>query len=74
MSQPALDADAIVRDVTDAFPQTVAVFLRRRMHCPGCTMAAFMTLGEAAASYGVDPEELIADLRGAVAAATGGRL
>ena len=74
MTAPAIDADSIVRLVMDGFPETVAVFVRRRMHCPGCAMAAFMTLGEAAASYAVEPAELVAELRRAAASrAAGGR-
>jgi hybrid cluster-associated redox disulfide protein len=74
MSVPVIDADAIVRAVMDAHPETVGVFVRRRMHCPGCAMSAFITVAEAAASYAVEAEELVRDLRAAVAAgAAGGR-
>jgi hybrid cluster-associated redox disulfide protein len=48
-----------------AFPATTAVFLRRRMHCPGCHMAAFMTVREAAGTYDIVAEDLLADLRAA---------
>ena len=63
---PAITTDTTVGETMRAFPATTAVFLRRRMHCPGCHMAAFMTLREAAASYGVATEELLADLRAAI--------
>jgi hybrid cluster-associated redox disulfide protein len=65
MSALAIDAEANIRFVMDRFPETVCVFLRRRMHCPGCAMAPFMSLAEAAASYGLDPRELVAELRAA---------
>jgi hybrid cluster-associated redox disulfide protein len=42
------------------------VFVRRRMACPGCAMAPFMTLAEAAASYGIDPQQLVSELETAV--------
>jgi hybrid cluster-associated redox disulfide protein len=42
------------------------VFVRRRMACPGCAMAPFMTLAEAAASYGLDPQQLVSELEAAM--------
>jgi len=59
---PVFSAEATVGETLRAYPGTTAVFLRRRMHCPGCHMAAFMTIGEAAASYGLPVEDLLADL------------
>ncbi len=66
MKRPAIDRDSIVREVMDTHPETMAVFLRRRMHCPGCVMAPFMTLAEAAANYQLDAGDLVRDLRAAV--------
>lgn len=67
MTEPPIAPDSFVRPVLDAHPAAVAVMLRRRMHCPGCAMAPFMTLAEAAANYGLDPQTLVAELRAAVA-------
>ena len=61
----AITADSTVGEIMRAFPATTAVFLRRRMHCPGCHMAAFMTVREAAASYGLAADDLLAELRAA---------
>jgi hybrid cluster-associated redox disulfide protein len=49
-------------------PETLAVFLRNRMHCPGCVMSRFMTLAEAAESHGVDASALLSELEAAVSA------
>jgi len=38
----------LVEEVLAAWPQTLAVFLTRRMACPGCAMARFQTLADAA--------------------------
>jgi hybrid cluster-associated redox disulfide protein len=62
---PAITADSTVGETMRAFPATTAVFLRRRMHCPGCHMAAFMTVREAAGTYDIVAEDLLADLRAA---------
>lgn len=72
MPVASIDPETIVRRVMDDHPATIAVFIARRMHCPGCAMAPFMTLAEAAASYGVGLDGLIADLEAAVASAAKG--
>jgi len=53
----------------DDFPATVGVFVARRMACPGCAMAPFETVAEAARAYHLPADELVADLRRSVAAA-----
>lgn len=58
-------AEDTISDVLERWPAAVAVFLHRRMACPGCTMAPFMTVGEAARSYGIPTADLLADLRAA---------
>lgn len=63
MPKPPIEPDCIVLAVMDADPETVAVFLGRRMRCPGCVMAAFTTLAQAAASPDLDAVELAAELR-----------
>jgi hybrid cluster-associated redox disulfide protein len=68
-----ITAESCVGEMMRAYPATTAVFLRRRMHCPGCHMAAFMTIREAAASYGLCVEELLRDLRAAAPLAEDGR-
>ena len=64
-AQPAITAETLVAALLDDRPATVAVFLRRGMHCPGCRMAPFMTLAEAAASYDLVADDLVAELRAA---------
>lgn len=59
----AITAESLVAETLRAFPGTTAVFLQRRMHCPGCHMAAFMTIAEAASSYGLAAEDLLKELR-----------
>ncbi|HEY9539714.1 MAG TPA: DUF1858 domain-containing protein [Kiloniellaceae bacterium] len=60
---PVITADSIVGETMHVHPATTAVFFRRRMHCPGCPMSGLMTVREAAASYGLYVDELIAELR-----------
>lgn len=65
MQVPQLDGLAVA-EVMERWPVTVGVFNRRRMACPGCVMAPFMTVTEAAASYGLPPAELATDLLHAI--------
>ena len=48
------------------WPQTTAVFLRRRFACIGCLMAPFDTLEDVARNYQVDLGELLAELSAAI--------
>lgn len=57
--------DLTVQAVLDTWPATRAVFMARRMACVGCDLAPFMTIGEAAASYGISSDALERDLRAA---------
>ncbi|MDX9997835.1 MAG: DUF1858 domain-containing protein [Phenylobacterium sp.] len=64
---PSLEPLMPVADLLARWPQTSAVFVRRRMACPGCSMAAFMSLAEAAAEYRIPLPDLLADLSAAIA-------
>ena len=44
----------------------VAVFVRHRMACPGCAMAPYMTIAEAAQTYGLDPATFVQELEAAL--------
>ncbi|WP_420560341.1 DUF1858 domain-containing protein [Tepidicaulis sp.] len=60
-----LTAQSIVGEVMRLHPATLPVFLHRHMHCPGCPMAPFMTLAEAAENYRTDLNALLAELNAA---------
>ena len=55
-----------VSDVMQGWPETVPVFVKHRMACPGCVMAPFMTVREAAAEYGLSADRLARDLAAAM--------
>lgn len=65
MSCPTIHVGSAVRAIMDASPATVQVFMRHRMHCPGCAMSAFMTVADAARNHGLDAEVLLDELRAA---------
>ena len=57
-SLPALS----VIETLQRFPQTARIFVRHRMACVGCDIAAFHTVAEAAAIYGVDADRFFIEL------------
>ena len=63
MIPPHLAPDMTVAVALAEWPALTAVFVRRGMACPGCLMADFMTLGEAAEVYGLKAEALLEELR-----------
>lgn len=62
---PPVTAETMVAAVLRDRPASLAVFLRRDMHCPGCSMASFMTVAEAAANYSIATDDLVAELNAA---------
>ena len=54
-----------VSAVIASSPAAMSVFMHHRMACPGCAMAPYMTIAEAAASYRLDPQRLLAELQAA---------
>ncbi len=63
MDATRMTADLTVEDVLQVWPETLRVFLHRRMACVGCEVARFHTVAEAARIYDVPAEMLLRELR-----------
>jgi hybrid cluster-associated redox disulfide protein len=63
VSTPILHPDVLVSDVMRQWPQTIRVFVRRHLACPGCAIASFHTLAEVAAEYDIDVDDLLGELQ-----------
>ena len=61
-----INVDLIIADVFTNWPETVEVFIKHRMACVGCPMAAFMTLGDAIRIYKLTPESFIEELQASI--------
>lgn len=59
MIEDAYGPDDIVGEVMNAGGAVLREFLLMRMYCPGCPMAALMTLEEAAREHQVPVETLL---------------
>ncbi|MEJ2209610.1 MAG: DUF1858 domain-containing protein [Anaerolineae bacterium] len=60
-------ADSLVCDVVATQPQTVLVFVRHGLHCPGCYIAPFHTLADTAREYHIPIAPLLRELNQAAA-------
>jgi hybrid cluster-associated redox disulfide protein len=56
-------ADETVATLLAREPRAARVLLSHGMHCVGCVIAPFETLGEICAIYGVPLQQLLVDLR-----------
>jgi hybrid cluster-associated redox disulfide protein len=59
--------DTIIGDILDAAPESAPLFMEIGMHCLGCPAARGETLAEACSVHGVDADELIVKIHGAIA-------
>lgn len=64
MTDPrSIQLDDNLQEVMDRRPRTLRVFVDRRMACPGCDMAPFETVADAADAYGLPHPAFLEDLR-----------
>ncbi|MDO5756528.1 MAG: DUF1858 domain-containing protein [Rhodobacterales bacterium] len=58
--------DQSVSQIMTIWPQTIAVFLRHRMHCVGCHVARFHTISDVCAVYRLDEDAFRDELQCAI--------
>ncbi len=61
-------AEMTIEELLRRWPETAVIFHNHHMACPGCAVASFYTLTDAANVYGLPPEELIAEIQNAITA------
>ena len=61
--------DTIIGDILDVAPQTAPIFLSIGMHCLGCPSSRGETVEQACMVHGVDVNELLAKVNGAISSA-----
>ena len=62
-----LTPNSTIADLVAAFPAAARILVGHRMHCVGCDVAAFETIADACAIYGVAVEDVIAEVQRAMA-------
>jgi hybrid cluster-associated redox disulfide protein len=70
MADPIITAELAVGEVMRRWPATIRVFLRHRMGCIGCTMAAHDSIAVASAEYAVPLGRLLSELETAAGLTT----
>lgn len=60
-------SDTNVDEVIDHGARVANVFIQRRMHCVGCSMARFETVADVCAVYQQPLDAMLVDLRAALA-------
>jgi hybrid cluster-associated redox disulfide protein len=64
--QTGIEACSIVADILRDWPETIPVFLKRRLGCVGCEMSVFDTVADVARIYRFDAGTFLAELQAAV--------
>lgn len=65
-----ITARSLVQEVVECHPQTVAVFVRYRLQCAGCSISQFHTIADSARECAVALEPLLDELNQAIAPGT----
>ena len=65
METNMINPNMLVADLLNQYPQVVPVLLRHGMSCVGCSMSIFETLHDAAKIYGIQPDTLLSEIKGA---------
>jgi hybrid cluster-associated redox disulfide protein len=59
LEQSPISLDWSVAQLLSCWPQATRIFIKYRMNCVGCSMAAFERLGDALAIYGVSANSFL---------------
>ena len=62
MNPNAITTELTVADILNRWPQVIPVFLKYKLKCVGCSMAAFEMLADALRIHGVSAERFLADV------------
>ncbi len=70
MEQTVLSSDLTVDQLLKQWSKVIPVFMRLRLSCVGCPMSPFETLDTVAKIYGLPLDNLMNELKTAIAAKT----
>lgn len=62
MSDSHLTANTTIAELLATHPSAARVLVSHRMHCVGCDIAPFETIGDACAIYGIALDDFFADI------------
>lgn len=61
-----IQRETSISDLLRDYPQAIPVFLKHRMACVGCSMAAFETIESATSIYGIAPDAFMKEVMTAI--------
>ncbi len=61
-------AEMTIEELLRRWPETAVIFHNHHMACAGCAVAPFYTVVDAAQVYGLLPEQLLSEIKGAITA------
>jgi hybrid cluster-associated redox disulfide protein len=67
--QAKIENCSVVADILRDWPETIPVFLKRRLSCVGCELSVFDTVAEVARTYKFDAGAFLEELQGAIQSA-----
>jgi hybrid cluster-associated redox disulfide protein len=65
-SETANLAEMTIEALLRRWPETAVIFHDHHMACPGCAVAPFYTVVDAAEVYGLPAEQLLAEIQNAI--------
>lgn len=61
-TESEIDRDLPLDQLMQQWPVSIRVFIRRDIHCVGCTLAPFHSLRDAANLHGIDEDEVVREI------------
>jgi hybrid cluster-associated redox disulfide protein len=62
-----ITAESLVQEIVERHPQTIPIFARHGLRCPGCYISPYHTIADTAREYTIAVEPLLGDLNQAIA-------
>jgi len=58
-----ITAQTSIAEILEGWPQSVSLFVDKRLNCVGCAMSPFCTIREACLLYGLDLDSFILEIQ-----------
>lgn len=66
MIKKKVTKNMLIGDVVKIYPSSIEVLMKHGLHCIGCHVATWETIEQAARAHGIEVDELIKEINGAL--------
>ena len=66
MIKKKVTKNMLIGDVVKIYPSAIEVLMKHGLHCIGCHVATWETIEQAARAHGIEVDELIKEINGAL--------